>query len=115
MAVTIGHHVRVDADGRVVDEYSAVEFADIDLSHTPGCNHANGSLDVDRDAEILGEVIERAEGNDTERNAGPGEHAGDGAYRSIAAPNGNPVDTVVPRTQNRRARGFRHSDAIHHD
>ena len=51
-----------------------------------------GLLEVQGDAKVLGEVIQGAERQDAERNAGIGKHAGHGANAAVAAANHHRVD-----------------------
>ena len=62
-------HVGIDADRRVVDEDAAVDLAHVDVARAPLRDEQRREFDDRRDAQVLGEVVERAERQHAERNA----------------------------------------------
>ena len=74
---TLDDDVRVDADRRVVDEDSPVDLADVDTHAATAGDHADRLVDIRRQAEIPGEVIERAERQNTQRHVRTEQRAGD--------------------------------------
>ena len=90
--LALGHHVGVDADQRVVDEDRAVDLPDIDRADVVRGDDRDRQLELERDAEILGEVVERADRQNPHGHAGAGEHARDAADRTVAAADDQAVD-----------------------
>ena len=72
-----------------------------------GGDDARGRGEVERDAEVLGEVVERAEGKDAERHVAAGEGAGDGADGAVAAGGDDGVDASGRRPRGRLRRVVR--------
>src|SRR5262249_41824307 len=62
-----------------------IDFADIDARRLPVGDGGDGRFRLEWNAEIFGEVIERAEWHDAERDFGPDEHIGNGVESPIAA------------------------------
>ena len=79
------HDGRVEADARVVDEDAAVELADVDQLGLAVDDRLYRRVEVERNADVLGEVIERAERQHAERGLRADERRGDGAHRAVAA------------------------------
>ena len=55
-------------------------------------DHLRRLVEIERDAEILGEMIERAERQNAEGNARAGKHPCQGANAAVAAANHDRVD-----------------------
>ncbi len=89
--LAVDDHVRVDADGRVVDENLAVDLGEIDDAGVPRGDRRRRFLDLQGDAEVFGEMIERAEREHAERHVRPGKHACQGADAAIASAHDNGV------------------------
>jgi hypothetical protein len=68
-----------------VDEHAAVDLSDVDLLHLAGEQGPDGRFEVQRDADIPGEMIERAYRQNAKRRIAPGQRAGDRIDRSIAS------------------------------
>ena len=86
------HDIGVDADRGVVDEGLAIDLGEIDGACLALGDDFGGLLEVQGDAKVLGKVIQGAERQDAERNAGLGKHAGHGANAAVAAANHHCVD-----------------------
>ncbi len=78
-------HSRIEADARVVDEEATVDVADVELTDLSGDDRLHRGLEVQRESEILGEVIERAHWEDAEGCAGRNRHRRHRADGAVAA------------------------------
>ena len=88
----VEHHVRIDADRGIVDEGLAIDLGKVDGAlHALG-DHLSRLAEMERNAEVLGEMIERAERQNAEGNVGAGKHAGHGANAAVAAADHDRVD-----------------------
>ena len=88
----VQHEIRIDADRGIVDEDLAIDLGEIDGALLALGDDADRLREVERDAEILGEMVERAQRQDAEGNAGVRQHACDGANAAVAAANHHRVD-----------------------
>src|SRR5262245_39638507 len=91
-ALAVDHHVGVDADRGIVDESLTVDLGYIDVAAVPGSDCRCCLLHLQRDTEILGEMIERAEGEHPKRYACTSEDASHGADAAVAAPHDDCID-----------------------
>ena len=85
LAFAIANDVRVEAQARVVDEDPAVDLADVDPRRVPFGQERHRVVELERNAEVLGEVVERAERKDAEDDAAVDQRRRDGADRAVAA------------------------------
>ena len=72
----LAHEMRVEAHARIVHEYSAVDLADIHLGDLTGEEIADSSIEVQRNADIFGEMVQRTHRQNTERCISACELAG---------------------------------------
>ena len=68
--ITLRDEARIHPDARVVDEGPAIEFAKIDAHASPRCHDLRRFAKVERNIEVLREMIERAERYHAERCTG---------------------------------------------
>ena len=88
----IEHDVGIDADRGIVDEGLAIDLGKVDVALRAPGDHLGRLAEMERDAEVLGEMIERPERQDTEGNLGAGKHAGHGANAAVTAADHDRVD-----------------------
>src|SRR5690606_16655331 len=77
---------RIQPQAGIVDENPAVDLSDIDLRYPARDENLRGLFQIQGNAEILGEMIERAEREYAQPLSGLGEHGGDGIDRAVTAP-----------------------------
>jgi len=94
--LAVDHHVGIDADRGIVDEDLAVDLAEIGNPHIAFGDHCGGLADLQGNAEIFGEMVERAEGDYPERHGSTGKHAGRRPDAAIAAADHDGVDLAAP-------------------
>jgi hypothetical protein len=99
--VALDDEIRIDADRRVIDEDLAIDLAEIDHAGLAATDCRRGAVEVEREAEILGEMIERSERNDAERHPRSSEHTRHGADAAVAASGDDRVDVAAPRLPKR--------------
>src|SRR5580692_3460185 len=85
--LALEYQMRINPDRGIVDEHLAIHLAQVDRARHSGCNHCNSPLHGDGYTEILGEVIQRAEREDPERDSASGENTRDGPNAAVAAAN----------------------------
>ena len=83
--LALAHNRWVDAEAGVVDEDAAVDLGGVHARDAPGEQSARGLFEVEREAEVFGEVVERAEREHAERLVRVDEQGGDRADRAVAA------------------------------
>ena len=64
--LAMGYGRGVQADGGVVQEDAAVHLSDIHLRDVPPLDRPHRLIEIQGDADVLGEVVERTEGQDAE-------------------------------------------------
>src|SRR5256714_7869445 len=79
------HDARVEAEARIVDEDLAVDLAHVDRDDAPLADAARGLTRVERDFQVLREVVERAEREHAERTVSASERRSDRADRAVAS------------------------------
>jgi hypothetical protein len=77
--------VGVQAEARVVDEDPSVDLADVDRPGLSARQDRDRVGELERDAEVLGEVVQRAERENSEDDAGVDQRCRDRAHRAVAA------------------------------
>ena len=85
LQVAVDDHQRIEADGAVVDERAAVHLGDVDPPLGAGGDQRRRFVEVGRNAEIAGEMVERAERQDAEPGRAVRDRAGGGADGPVAA------------------------------
>jgi hypothetical protein len=78
-------HFGVEAEAGVVEEDAAVDGADVDGLGGAGGEDGDGRGEVGGDAEVGGEVVEGAAGDDAEADGGADEEGGNGVEGTVAA------------------------------
>jgi hypothetical protein len=84
-------HVRIEADGRVVDEEAIVHLPDVHSRDVSRRDDRNRLMKIDRNLQVLGEVIEGAEREHAEsrrRSEDAGRDAADGAVAAAGDDDG---------------------------
>jgi hypothetical protein len=64
----LAHKVRIKTDPGIVDEYPAADLADVYLGDLAGEKIVHGGFEVQRNAVILGKMIQCAHRQDAERD-----------------------------------------------
>ena len=100
----IDDHVRVDADRGIVDEGLAVDLGEVDDTRAASGDGCRRFLDRQGDAEVLGEMVERAERQHAERHDCSGQHACSGAHAAVAPANDDGIDIAASALARQRAR-----------
>ena len=85
LGVPLPDHARVDAEARVVDEDAAVQIADVDVAHAAVDDRLDRLRELQRNAGVLGEVIQRAQWKHAERRVRLDRDARDGPDGSVPA------------------------------
>jgi hypothetical protein len=70
---------------RVAQEHAAVHLADVDPAHGAAGQRVGRGGEVERDAQVLGQLVHRAERQDAQRRLRAGEEPGRGRDRPVAA------------------------------
>ena len=70
LGVALPHHARINAEAGVVHENPPVHLAHVDHLHVAGDDRFDRGGGIERNAKVLGKVVERAGGNHAERGAG---------------------------------------------
>jgi hypothetical protein len=70
LSLAARNDLRVDAETRIVDEDPPVHFARVDGSRVPCFDRLHRSLEIERDAEVFGEMIQRANREDAQNLVG---------------------------------------------
>ena len=78
------HEARVQAETGTIEEQPTVDPPDVHAHHAPAAHVRDSRLDLERNAEILREVIERAERKHAEWHARPQHRARDRIHGSVA-------------------------------
>ena len=86
---------RIDAEAGVIEKQPAVDFAHVHFADDPLQDHPGGFLQVERNAEILGEVVQGAERKYAQWNTALEYGLGAGVDGAIAASNHERVASVV--------------------
>ncbi len=103
LALAVADDVRIEAEARVVDEDAAVHLADVD-EHRPSSDDAtHGRGDIERHAEIPGEMVERAEREHAECDLAADQRGDDGADGAVAAAGDDDVGMLRLRRLDLRA------------
>ena len=92
---TLAHEVRVEAHARIIDEHAAVDLPDIHLGDLPGEEITDGGLQVERNAGILGEMVQRTHRQNTERCLSTYELAGQCIDGPVASSGHDRVTALV--------------------
>ena len=92
VSLALGHQVRVDAEGGVVDEDAPVHRADIDGSDPPGSDDPHCAFEVERQPEIPRKVVQGAERQNPQWEIRAGEHRGGGPYAAVSATDDDRVE-----------------------
>ena len=79
------HHLGIEPDARELHEVLPVHPAEIDLARVAGLDHAPGLARAGRQAELRGEDIHRADGQDAERDIRAGDAIDHLIHRAVAA------------------------------
>ena len=79
------HDGGIETQAGIVEEDMAVDLADIDPGEPAGEEIGDGRLELQRDLQILGEVVERAQGQDAQRVLAAHQRRGDRAQSAVAA------------------------------
>ena len=90
--VPVHNDVRIDSNRRVIDEHLAIHLADIDRTVHAARNDRDRILDGKRNSKILGEVIQRSQRNDAERNIRTGDRTRDRMDGTVSPAGDNGVD-----------------------
>ena len=85
LRLAVDDHQWVKADRGIVDEGAAVDLGDIDAALVAGSDDRRRLGKVEGNAEIAGEMVERAERQQAHRRLAAGQRAGDRAHRPVAA------------------------------
>ncbi len=83
--VAVDDHQRIEADGAVVDEDAPAHLTKVDAALAAGGDDLGRFLEIEWNAEIAREMVERAERQDAERRLGAGERRGGRGDRAVAA------------------------------
>jgi hypothetical protein len=78
-------HAGIDAQAGVVDEDAPVEIAHVDVADVPGDDRLHGLRELQRNAGVLREVVQRAAGNHSESRVGLDGDRGDRTDRAVSA------------------------------
>src|ERR1019366_250149 len=79
------NYPRINSQVGVVEEYPSVDLTDIYAGYVAGKNIVNRSFDIQGDVQILGEVVQGAQGKDSERDTGADQHGSDGTQGAVTA------------------------------
>src|SRR6185437_14300459 len=85
LALPITDHLGIEAQAGVVDADAAVHLADIDALYPSGGDATDCLLELEREPEVLREMIERAEGKNAECRLRVRQHGCDGADRPVTS------------------------------
>ena len=87
----------IKTQARIVEEDLSVDLPDIDLDRVVCDDRSRGSFQVERNLQILGEVVERAERQNSQRLVGVDQRRCDCVDRTVAAPGNNGRGVTVNR------------------
>ena len=82
----LANEVWIEAHARIIHEHAAVDLADITLVTWPGEEITDGGFEVERNTDILGEMVQRAHRQNTKRCIGARELAGHGIDGPVTSP-----------------------------
>jgi hypothetical protein len=85
LSLTFANDARAESQARVVQEDAAIHFADIDPDCMARDDGPDRTFDIERDTQVLGEVVHRAQRQHAQRLAGPDECRGDRGHRAVSA------------------------------
>ena len=83
------YEARIKTQARVVEEDLSVDLPDINLDRVVCDDRLRSSFQVERNRQILGEVVERAERQNSQRFVGVDQRRCDRVDRAVAAPGNN--------------------------
>ena len=92
---TAADHAGIKTDAGIIDENSAVDFADIDFAKFAGGDGLRGPLDVERDLQGFGKVIESADRQDSQHAIRVDDGGSYGVYGAIPASGYNGETTLL--------------------
>jgi len=91
--IAMPNDMRVEADAGIIDEGAVVDLREVDRAWLARNDNTSGSAKVERQTQILSEMIERAHGEHAHDRARANKSSGDGALRTIATGGGD--DSVM--------------------
>src|SRR5208282_4287840 len=91
----LADEVWVEAYAGIIHEYAAVNLADIHLADLAGKEITDGGSEVERNTDILGEMVQRAHRQNTERCIGACELAGHCIDSALTSAGGDRVTAVA--------------------
>src|SRR5271170_264244 len=98
----LAHKMRIEAYAGIVDEDAPVNLPDIHLRDLAGEEIANGGLEAQWNAGVLGKMVQCAHRQHAERGVGARQLAGQGVDRSVATPGHNRVAALAQGASGQR-------------
>jgi hypothetical protein len=94
LLLAMPHNTWVESQARIVEKHPAVDLPYVDTRRRTRTNGPHSPFQIERDAEVFGKMVQRAERQDAERRFRPNEGRGNSVDCAIPTPGNN--DPAAP-------------------